>query len=109
MPAALPIVPSVPNYRFSTSLDGTQYVFDVRWNARAESWYLDISDESDEIIARGLRMVLGAALGSRSADPRFPAGVLIMFDNEGTGRDAGFDDMGTRVSLLFYTAAELAA
>lgn len=109
MPVALPLVPSVPNYRFSTSLEGVQYIFDVRWNTRAASWYMDVSTEADEIIAYGLRLVLGSALGSRNADPRFPPGILIMFDNEGTGREAGLDDIGTRVSLLYYTPDEITA
>ena len=109
MPVALPLVPSVPSYRVSTALEDQQYIFDVRWNARDLAWYLDISTEADEIILRGLKIVLGTVLGARSTDTRLPPGLLIPADLTSSGRDATFDDLGTRVAVLYYTLEEAAA
>lgn len=103
MPNQLPLVPSVPFYRVSTTLGGSQYVLDVRWNGRDSAWYLDIMDEEADPIAMGLKIVLGAPLGLRSVDPRFPDGALVVA--AGTGGDAGLDDMGERVNVYFYPAA----
>ena len=97
----LPLVPSTPNYRFATTLDGTSYVFDVRWNARDEAWYLDVYDQNETLIRAGVKIVLGALLGRRSVDPAFPDGLLIATDLSGEGREATFDDLGTRVVVIF--------
>lgn len=104
----LPLVPATPNYRVGTSLDGVSYVFDVRWNGRAAAWYVDILDEEADPICVGLKVVLGAALGARSADPRRPAGLLMASDLSGEGREATFDDLGSRVVVYFYPFADLA-
>ncbi len=108
MPVVLPLIPSVPNYRVGTTLDGTQYILDVRWNTRAASWYMDIRTEDDELIHAGMRLVLGAKHGMRITDTRFPNGIITAVDLSDTHSEAGLDDMGTRVAVFFYTAAELA-
>jgi hypothetical protein len=109
MPRALPLVPSTPNYRVSTTLDGVQYVLDVRWNGRSGVWYLDIRDVDEDPIAMGIAVVLGSALGIRTVDARFPPGALIAADMSGEGRDAGFDDLGDRVKVFYYSADEAEA
>ena len=107
MPQQLPLRPSIANYRVGTVLDDTVYLLDVRWNGRAEAWYLDVLTEDEERIRSGIKLVLGSALGRRCVDARFPAGILIATDTSGAGQDAGFDDMGERVQVLYFTAAEL--
>ncbi len=107
MPQVLPLIPSVPNYRVGTVLGTAPFVLDVRWNGRDGAWYLDILDEDAEPILTGIRVVLGALLGGRSVNPAFPPGRLIAADLSGEGRDAGIDDLGTRVLVYFYSAAEV--
>ena len=109
MPQVLPLVPSVPNYRVATALDGVSYILDVRWNARDAAWYLDISDANGDLIRAGLKVVLGTLIGARGADSRLPDGVLFAGDSTGAGLDAGLDDMGVRVFVYFYSRAEIAA
>lgn len=107
MPLQIPFVPSIPSYRFSTTIDGTQYIFDVRWNARAEAWYFDLLDEAEDPIRHGIKVVLGAMLGGTSADERFPRGAFFACDMAGEGRDAGFDDLGSRIQVYFFLESEL--
>lgn len=110
MPSALPLVPSVFNYRVGTSFEGVQYLVDVRWNGRDAAWYLDLLEEDETPVRLGMKVVLGAVIGGRAfADADFPAGVLIASDLSNEGRDATFDDLGTRVLVYFYTHAEVAA
>jgi hypothetical protein len=109
MAQTLPLVPSVPHYRVGTALDGVQYVIDVRWNGRLESWFLDLRAEDESPIALGLRVTLGALIGGRVADARFPRGVLIASDRSGAGRDPALDDLGERVVVNFIPALELAS
>lgn len=102
MPQQLPLVPTIPNYRFGTSLDGEQFTIDVRWNARAESWFMDILREDGTPVRQGIRIVLGSQLGGRCTDPTFPDGVLVAADLARLGRDAALDDLGTRIAVLFF-------
>jgi hypothetical protein len=108
MPNVLPLFPSIPNYRFGTALNSVQYLVDIRWNGRESACYMDIFAEDESPIRRGMKIVLGTLLGGRSADPRFP-GVLIASDLSGEGRDAGLDDLGTRVAVYLYSEEDLAA
>lgn len=110
MPVALDIAPSIPHQRVSTTLEGADYIFDFRWNARDGSgaWYMDVSTDTDEIIRRGIKVVMGVPLGKRTADDRYPPGALFAID-DGTGVEATLDDLGVRVQVLYFTTEEVAA
>lgn len=113
MPQVLPITPSLPSSRVGTVLDGVPFILEIYWNGREEAWYMHVFDGEGEIIRHGIKIVLGAFLGRRTADPRYPAGFLVAADLSGEGRDAGFDDLGTpanggRVVVYFYTYDEFA-
>lgn len=105
----LPLVPSLPSYRFGTLLEDVQLTFDVRWNGRAGSWYLDISDADGDLIRAGIRVVLGVELGGHVADVRMPPGALFAIDLSGAGREAGLDDLGARVVVVYLSSDDLAA
>ena len=107
MPTQLPFVSEVFNYRVTTLLDATEYIFDVRWNDRDGAWYFDISDAEGSLIRAGIKIMLGSSLGRASVDPRFPNGVFAASDLSGANVDATYTDLGTRVVVFFYTAAEL--
>lgn len=105
----LPLVPSVPHYRFGTMLDGVPFMCDVRWNGRAKVWYLAILDAQAVPIRAGIPIVLGAILGGRCVDKRIPRGLLMAADLSGANRDAGYDDLGTRVVVYFHALDEFTA
>lgn len=107
MAEKLDLIPSVANYRFSTALSGTQYLLDVRWNARDTAWYLDVLAEDETPLRLGIKIVLGALLGGRVVSDEFPAGVFIAHDLTNAGTDPGFDELGDRVVVYYYTFEEL--
>lgn len=109
MPVELPLRSGISDYQFTSELDGTEYLFNVRWNSRNLTWYLDILQEDETPIRHGVPIVLGTPLAYGETDPAFPNGVLIAFDTSGSGLDAGFSDLGERIVLLFYTDAEVEA
>ena len=100
-PQVLPFVPAEPSYRVSTTLGATQFLLDVHWNDRAGAWYFDILASDETRLRSGIKVVLGALLGGRCVTPGFPDGVLVAVDTTGQGRDAGYDDLGSRVVVLF--------
>ena len=108
MAFAIPLQPSIPRYRLSTSLDGVPYIFDVHWNDRDQAWYFDLLEVDESPIIHGVKVVLGTYLGRRSTHQFFRDGVLVVTDLSGEGRDAGLDDLGARVQMVRYSALEVA-
>jgi hypothetical protein len=97
-----------PNVRLGVTLDfGVPYVFDLRWNSRDASWYMDVLEADETPIVSGVRLVLGTYLGRRTRHQLFKRGVFVMFDTSGSGLDATLDDFGKRVQLRRYLAQEI--
>jgi len=109
MSTQLPFIPSEFNFRVNTVLEGTEFIFDVRWNGRDSAWYMDLLDVDGDLIRAGMKIALGSPMGIRVADARFPDGLFSPSDLSNSGVDAGFDDLGVRVVVFFFTNAELAA
>lgn len=103
----LPLRPSIGSYRFDTDIDGATYVFDVEWNSRDNidratgkpmgAWYFHVYEQNLTRIACSIKIVLGTYLGRRVNHRLFRRGVFTAVDTTNSGRDAGFDDLGTRV------------
>ncbi len=92
-----------------TALEGVDYVLRFAFNERDQYWYLDLLDQDGDPIATSLRCVVGWPLLRRSTDGRKPPGILAFEDASGLGRDPGFEDLGTRVQLVYFTKAEVDA
>lgn len=103
----LPLIPSVPDSRVATTLDGDVFLLDVRWNARDAAWYMDIRSDDETMLAAGIKLVLGTLLAKRYTNPRLPQGELFVCDLAGTGVDAGLDDLGTRVAVYYTPVGDL--
>lgn len=111
----LPFVPSLGNYGFTVTIEDTRYRFGVRWNARenfdAGAWMLDAYEADGTPIFRGCKIALGTYIGRHKNHPLTRNGVIVAHDTEGRGRtpsrDAGFDDLGTRVIVLYIPSAEV--
>lgn len=103
----MPLLPKFPNFRFGSTIDTVPYLFDVRWNSRDEAWYMDVLESSEKPIVLGLKLVLGTYVGRRCNHALFKQGVFIVSDTSGSGRDATFDDFGTRVILMYIPIDEL--
>lgn len=108
MPQQLPLIPTTPNYRVGTTLNGTNVVLDIRWNARDGAWYMDILTEDEVAIAYGVKIVLGTLLGGRVVSALFPRGYMMASDLTGAGSDAGLDELGERIQVLFFEPDEVA-
>lgn len=103
----IPVLPSVGSYRFATVIETVAYIFDVRWNTRDQAWYLDVLEVDETPIMRGMKILLGVYLGRRSSHPLFMNGVLVASDMSAQGKEAGFDDLGTRVLLQYIPVLDL--
>ncbi len=97
----LPVDASAPHYDVQVVLEGATYLLELRWNERSSCWSLSIQDAAGEQLVSGRRIVLGANLLGRSADPRLPPGAIVAVDSSGTDQEAGRDDLGGRVQLFY--------
>ncbi len=103
----LPFIPSEGNYRFQTTIEDVPYVFDVRWNERDVAWYFDLFQSDGVSIELGIKVVLNAYLGRTSTHSLFQRGVLAAIDTSGAYAEPGFDDLGTRVEVRYYSVSDL--
>jgi hypothetical protein len=110
MSEILPLIPSLAQYEFDTTLDGNPFTINIRWNMREEKWYMDLWYTDGTVIATGLALVVGAIIGLRIAHADFP-GLFLVRDTAApkgsVGRDAGFDDMGQRVQVYLFRYDEV--
>ena len=104
----LPFTPSDASYRFNTTLADTAVVFDVHWNADDAAWYIDIREFDDTPIACGLKLALGAFIGRFTSHVIFHLGTIFAIDTARGHREARFDDLGTRVVVLWVPYTQVA-
>lgn len=105
----LPFVPSNPDYEFSTTIGESQYTFVTRWNSRDEAWYFDMYDIAGQPMAINVKIVLGTYLGRRSTHRFFSDHAIVAIDTTLEERDAGYDDLGTRIEVHCYDVGDLFA
>ena len=108
MPVTIPTRTDWPHYALDCPLDGTTYHLDFDWNDRDNGWYLSISTPDGTPLVSGRRLVLNFPLFSRYGNPQLSPGVLIAIDTTNTGQEPGVSELGTRVQLVYLTAAEVA-
>lgn len=107
-------VPCTPGGRGAwvqqTALDGAVYQFTFDWNGRLGRWMLHLADANGVAIRTGMILTVGTSLLWRITDPRRPPGALVVVDLTGANdADPGFDDLGSRFALAYFTRAELEA
>jgi len=103
-------IPTTNQQNFSqvTTLSRRNYVFTFHWNAREAAWYMDLADEDENPISLARRITIGFPLITRCTDPRKPPGTLMAIDATGGDLDPAFDDLGSRVQIVYIEPEDLA-
>lgn len=101
MALTLPIDSRAERYSVAIPLDGDTYRFDVTWNVRESTWYVDLSDSDGNPLANGLRVTVGWDLLNSVTGENRPPESIIVLDLENTGTDPGRNDLGSRVILVY--------
>lgn len=92
---------------FDVELDGATYRMQLSYADCAQLWYLSLflqTNTTTKPIAQGLACVTGVPLLADVQVADRPGGELILSGD----RDAGRDELGSFVRLLYYDAAEMA-
>lgn len=94
------------HFDVQVALEGATYTLEFRWNVRLGAWFMALLDSQGTTpIAVGLRLVANWYLDAYSVGG--PPGRFAALDTSNLNTDPGFDDLGTRVQIVYSTAAEL--
>ncbi len=97
------------NCETTFDLDGVLFRLRTRYNARIDSWIASLYDAEGNPISVGRRLTVGNMLFPWLATQNSPAGQLIAIDSQDEDQDPGEKDLGTRVSIFYFDAEEIAA
>ncbi len=108
----IPLDATSPEYEQVTSLDGKPYVLGLSWSDRSDSWYLNVflqrDNQTADPIVLGMRLSIGyPVLAGVNTDGRPPGELFAVDVSGGFGSDPTRYDLGTRVRLVYYDAAEM--
>ena len=97
-----------PFYTMSTTLDGSDFLFEFRYNQREDAWYFDVALTDGTVLVRGVKVICNKPLLQRFADSRLPKGTLIAWPNTNTRKAPGLLELGEdkRVTLLYFSLSE---
>jgi hypothetical protein len=106
----LPLQNDIPHFSERVTLDGAAYTLEFRWNDREQSWRFSLYTSDEDPIVVGLKLLPGALpLAWRVRDARMFPGRLLVVDTAGRDEPPGLHDLGQRVQVVYFTAAEIAA
>lgn len=104
----IPIDPTFELQTFDVELDGSTYQIDLTYNARVDQWFLWLAFRQDTDlvpILSGAGLVADYPILLGVQHPDRPLGELRCY----RAKDPGRTDLGGRILLLYYDAAEIAA
>lgn len=110
MALLIPILEGATVFEQRMQLDGEYHTLTLRWNDRAERWYMDIGDGEGVRTASGIALVAGVPLTAHlHATAGVPPGVFFCIDTADEGLDPGLTDLGVRMQLVYLEVADTEA
>jgi hypothetical protein len=103
----IPLTNIEPSFTELVFLEGVNVKLKFDWNARDNIWNLSIYDPDDNPILVGVKMVTNYELILQHPTLALPRGAMFLWDTEGKGEPAGYEDLGTRHKLVYVTSGEV--
>jgi len=101
----LPVRSDFKAYSFQVNLDGQVYEIKIRFNTRVGRWYINIKDTSGNEILSGIKLLTNIPLiGQYQSLANLPPGEFMCIDETGYNKDAGINDLGNDVKLVYIEA-----
>lgn len=104
----LPAFPQLPAYRYTITLEGSEYQLRFYWLQRSRSWYMDILEVDGTELATGMRLTVLWPMTIRKRDPRLPPGQFLCVCREDVTRDiSAQSDLGSTHFVAYYPQGDL--
>lgn len=107
MPQTITTSQVLPYYSQRVTLEGSTYNIILKWNERDSVWYMSLLTDENVPLMSGVKVVSDFPLNRREASSDGPPGLFVAYDTSEEGIDAGFEELGERVLLFYYTQEEV--
>lgn len=98
----LPLRSDFKAYNFQVDLDGQTYTLRFRFNTRMGRWIMDIADAAGVDILTGVVVLTNLPLTDQYLHlEAMPQGRFIAIDETGENKDAGENDLGNDVKVVY--------
>ena len=97
----LSLTASSPMFDEVVVLDGVEFILSFTWNARASSWFCEIRDSTDTVLAEARKVAVDIPFIAHGTVSGLPEGQLWFFTTDGLGGQPGLFDLGARVQLEY--------
>lgn len=102
----LPMFSDESTYKYTIDIDDGVFGFRFYFNARSETWRMDIESEDGETLAGGIPLLVNTDLLAFFSNPDLPAGSIYLIDNLDTGAEMGFQNVDD-YSLIYIPDGEI--
>lgn len=83
------------------TLQGVAYTLEFQYNARAQRWFMDILDASEQPILLGIPLEIRRDLNGQYGAYVFPKGLFFCRDNSGSDNPPTLNSFNVDHQLLF--------
>lgn len=97
----IPTRTDVGAWNQQTTLENVPFRFRFRWNDRDGTYYMDLLDESENVIRAGVRLVVNFELLKRLVDGGRPPGFFLAFDARSNPQPPAFGQLGDEIFLTY--------
>ena len=97
----LPVHSDSGNYKFTTELSDTRYIFEIIYNNRAGRWALSMYESDGTAIFQGLYLVLGVDYFALFLNDALPYGALQLINTKAEFTEPTRNNLGTDCILVF--------
>jgi len=100
----IPVRSDIFAYSMRVELDQKIFILSFRYNARMDKWVMDIYDDQGNTLMHGIVLYTNFPLAYGIVSDDLPQGEFVCVHITGDDIDAGRDNFGTDVKLLYKEA-----
>ena len=101
----IPTSSTLPWYSFKTTLTGTVYTLELRYNLRMQRWMLNILDANNTPILMGVALLIGRSVSGQYRTLSVPEGALFALDDTGAGNQPTLSSFLTSHSFYYLDSS----
>lgn len=103
----IPLRTDIYSYTEKVTLDGVVYTLEFHYNSRKDVWVMDIGDSAGVVLLAGVPLIIDYPLTARfiGVIEGLPPGQFVMVDETDQERNAGRDNLGNDIKLIYVEAS----